>query len=498
MRLSELVAQIPGVSLVGEGDPEITAVIYDTRRAVVPGSLFVCIRGHNFDGHEFASKAVASGAVAVLCARRLELPHHVVQAIVEDTRFGMGWAASAFYGHPSKRMRLIGVTGTNGKTTTTHLIKSLLEQAGHKVGLVGTIHHLIGDEELPAARTTPESLDLQALFARMMEAGVTYAVTEVSSHGVVLQRTTGSEYDVGVFTNLTQDHLDFHASLDEYLAAKREFLRSLTGGSKTNKAAILNADDLYVGQMLEGVRAPVVTFGIEKSADVRAVDVEVLPTGVTYVAESPRGKLNIRLNLTGRFNVYNSLAAIAVALHEGLSLEDVEAGLASVPGVPGRFELVDLGQPFAVVVDYAHTPDGLKNVLETARGFTKGRTIAIFGCGGDRDRSKRPLMGEVAARLADFVVITSDNPRTEEPEAICKDVEEGVRAVGGTPYTIVVNRQEAIQYAVNAAKPGDTLVIAGKGHETYQIFKDNTIPFHDRQEAARALRERMQHGEASR
>jgi len=520
MELRALLSHVPHTWLRGDPTLEIKGIAYDSRE-VRPGDVFVCWRGLRFDGHAFAHDAVQRGAVAVVAERPIDgLPsagdaepgagggvargraarESVVQVVVPDGREALARMAAAFYGFPSRRLRVIGVTGTNGKTTTTHLIKAVLEEAGHKVGLIGTIRHLVGDEVLEAQRTTPESLDLQRLLFQMAERGVAYAVMEVSSHALVLRRTVDVEYDVAVFTNATRDHLDFHASFNEYVAAKAMLFAALDpAGTKPRKAAVINMDDPSAPAMADRCRVPVIGYGVGSRTDVYALDAIVRPTGVSYDAHTPAGRLPLRLQLTGRFNVYNSLAAVAVGWLEGVPLPVIGRALEKVPGVPGRLERVDGGQEFTVLVDYAHTPDSLENVLRTCRGFAAGRVIVVFGCGGDRDPGKRPLMGQIAARLADVVIITSDNPRSEDPETICRQVEEGLLAAGRPAggYHVIVERRDAIRAAIQLARPGDIVLIAGKGHETYQIFRDRTVHFDDREEAAHALKERFGHGTAA-
>lgn len=498
MELRSLLAHVPEYTLL-QGDPalDVGGIAYDSRE-VRPGDLFVCWRGLRFDGHAFVQEALARGAVAVVAERPVE--GAPVQVVVPDGREALARLSAAFYGFPSRRLRLVGVTGTNGKTTTTHLIKAVLEEAGYRVGLIGTIRHLIGNEVLESHRTTPESLDLQRLLFHMAERGMDYAVMEVSSHALALRRTVGAEYDVAVFTNITRDHLDFHESFEDYAAAKASLFASLDpAGAKPRKAAVINMDDPQAGRMCDASRVPVVGYGIGKRTDVYAEDVIVRPSGVSYRAYTPAGVLPLQLQLTGRFNVYNSLAAAAVAWHEGVPLAVIRKALEKVPGVPGRLERVDRGQDFTVLVDYAHTPDSLENVLQTCRGFAQGRVLVVFGCGGDRDRGKRPAMGAIAARLADVVIITSDNPRSEDPEAICREVEAGVLAAGPPPggYHVIVERRDAIREAIRLAQPGDIVLIAGKGHETYQVFRDRTVHFDDREEAAHALKERFGDGASS-
>lgn len=493
LTVTDLAAALPGAKVHGAGgeDRPIGGLAYDSRQ-VRPGDLFVCIKGFVHDGHDYAPEAAARGAAALMVERVLPLP--LPQIVVTDCRRAMGPAAARLFGDPSRRLRVIGVTGTNGKTTTTFLIRAMMEAAGGRCGLIGTIEQSVGTRRLSATRTTPESADIQRLLAEMVANGCTAAAMEVSSHGLVLRRTEGTEFDVAVFTNITQDHFDFHRTFAEYREAKAMLFRSLVtsagqqDGVKGNKCGVINADDPNAPYFVAATPVRVITYGLTEGCDVRAKEVQVTPDGVRYTLVSPMGERPVRLRLTGRFNVYNSLAAIAVGLNEGLDLDRVLAGIEETV-VPGRFEPVSAGQDFSVIVDYAHTPDSLANVLQTARSLTRGRVICVIGAGGDRDRSKRPLMGEVAAQLADYVVVTSDNPRSEEPEAICRDVAEGVRR-HATPYDIVVDRREGIRRAVGLARAGDLVLIAGKGHETYQEFRDRTVHFDDREEARKALQER--------
>ncbi|MCL5676862.1 MAG: UDP-N-acetylmuramoyl-L-alanyl-D-glutamate--2,6-diaminopimelate ligase [Firmicutes bacterium] len=496
MRLSHLLKLIPTARIEGPGSLDVTALSYDSRQ-VTPGSLFVAIRGLVTDGHLFVDDAISAGAAAVMVERDVPVPEGVVKVVVPDSREALAMAAATLYGHPSKKLRLIGVTGTNGKTTTTYLIRSILRAQGFKVGLIGTVKALIDDEEIPAGRTTPESLDLQALLARMVRAGCDYAVMEVSSHALDLKRVASCEFDAGVFTNLTQDHLDYHGTLEEYLAAKARLFRMLgttyAGHPKRGpKVAVLNLDDPASAKLRALTRVPVMTYGIDQTADLTASRLEVDLAGVRYDLDSPRGQAHVSLAMSGRFNAYNSLAALGVGLAEGVPLEVGIRALEGVAGVPGRVEAITGGQPFSVLVDYAHTPDGLENVLRAAREMTRSRVLVVFGAGGDRDRTKRPIMGRIAGELADLAFITSDNPRSEDPGAIAEEIRAGLAALPEhAPYKVQVDRAAAIERAVEAAEPGDVVVIAGKGHETYQIFRDRTIHFDDREVAAAAVRRRM-------
>ncbi|MFZ5596336.1 MAG: UDP-N-acetylmuramoyl-L-alanyl-D-glutamate--2,6-diaminopimelate ligase [Bacillota bacterium] len=489
MILKELVRDIDVLNIKGDDTVEIKGIAYDSR-SVRPGFLFVAVKGLKADGHDYVDAAIQSGAPAVLVQRPVAVPPGVALVQTGDTRKGLGLVSARFYGHPSQRLRLIGVTGTNGKTTTTHLIAALYRAAGRKTGLVGTVGNYVGDRRLEVSHTTPESADLQKLFGLMVEEGVSVAVMEVSSHALALERVAGCEYDVAVFTNLTQDHLDFHRDMDDYFEAKSRLFRGVGGGvKKWPKYIVVNADDPYSAKIAAGDGVSLVSYGLSEGADFRATDIKVMGQGSSFNIESRAfGTVRLNMKLTGLFNVYNTLAAYAVGVTGGLSPSLVRDSLESVSGVPGRFQLVDCGQDFSVVVDYAHTPDGLENVLKAARAIASGKVIAVFGCGGDRDRTKRPVMGEIAGRYSDFPIITSDNPRTEDPEQIIRDVEEGLKkSARDGKYLVIPDRREAIRAAVGRAGSGDMVVIAGKGHEDYQIVGTVKHHFDDREEAEKAL-----------
>lgn len=483
-----LVRECLGIGRLTQGDSETacTSVVHDSRRAR-PGSLFVAVPGFQYDGHRFVADAVAAGAVAVVAERPVEVPPEVAVIQVESSRRALAQLSATFYRHPSHRIRVVGVTGTNGKTTTTHLIRAILMEQGYRVGMIGTVHNFVGEAPLPVVRTTPEAPDVQALLAQMVDIGTEYCVLEVSSHALDLHRVDTVEFDAGVFSNLTQDHLDFHGDLTRYRDAKAKLFEMVgrPGVKGGPKSVVLNADDPASAYYQRCTAAPVISYGLDSGADITAHDVVVTSKGSSFTLAAPLGEVQINLKLAGRFNVYNALAAAALCLQEGVDLETIKRALERTSGVAGRLEAVHAGQPFGVFVDYAHTPDGLENVLRTAQGFARGRVIVVFGCGGDRDRSKRPRMGRIAARLADYTIITSDNPRTEDPEMIMADVEAGVRYGGCAFYEAMPDRSEAIAHAIGIARPDDVVVIAGKGHETYQIFRDRTVPFDDR-EVARA------------
>ena len=457
----------------------VSGIHYDSRQ-VQPGFVFVCIPGYRTDGHTYIGDAAGRGAVALIISRDVAPPEDLAWARVKDTRLALALAGANFYRHPSRGRRLVGVTGTNGKTTTTHLISALLQARGEPTAVIGTIWN---------RHTTPESLDLQRMLRQWSDQGMRAVAMEVSSHGIYLQRVAACEFDVAVFTNLTQDHLDFHGNLSEYLAVKMRLFQGLGKGRRKTRPcyAVVNRDDPVAGEIIRATRAEVVTYGIEDDADVRAQEVCLSERGAGFTVAWRGRNIPFQISLPGRFNVYNSLAAISVGLSEGMEPELVQSALAGVSGVPGRFQLVDHGQEFAVVVDYAHTPDGLENVLRTARALTRGRVIAVFGCGGDRDTGKRPLMGKISSQFSDISILTSDNPRSEEPLSIIRQIEAGIRELPDVCYEVIPDRREAIGRALQCARPGDFVVIAGKGHETYQIIGDQVLDFDDYQVAGEIL-----------
>jgi len=481
MILADLVARLPGAVVAADPQTVVAQVTHDSRQ-VQPGSAFVAIRGLAADGNQYVEAAVKKGASVVVSE---EPPRAGVPWVrVPDARIALAVLAAAVLGDPARSLRLVGVTGTNGKTTTAFLIDAALRAQGEKVGLLGTVQYRIGDRIAEAVRTTPESSDLQALFREMVDAGCSHAVLEVSSHSLELKRVHGCEFQVAVFTNLTRDHLDFHGDMDRYFAAKRILFDSLLRADGT---AVVNADDDRAAEIAASARGRVWTYGIERPADLRARDVTLSLEGTRFHVDSPAGSFEVKTPLLGRFNVSNLLAAFGAALALGLSPEKALLGLRAMKGVPGRLERVDAGQDFAVVVDYAHTDDALKNLLETVRELRPRRVITVFGCGGDRDKTKRPLMGAVASRLSDVVVVTSDNPRSEPPESILEEILRGMNGRRNGERHVIVDRREAIARALEMAGPGDAVVIAGKGHETYQVLRDRTIPFDDRQVARHVL-----------
>jgi UDP-N-acetylmuramoyl-L-alanyl-D-glutamate--2,6-diaminopimelate ligase len=446
---------------------------------VVPGALFFCVPGERTDGHRYAGEAVSAGASTLVVERWLDPPaDRAVQVLVRSVREAMGPMSAAFYGWPGNRMPVVGVTGTNGKTTTTYLLEGVFRAAGIEAGVIGTTGVRVGGRPAPFDRTTPEAPDLQRLLASMLDAGVGGVAMEVSSHGLDQHRVDGTRFACVAFTNLSQDHLDYHGTLEAYFAAKARLFTPVFA-----VRGVVNGDDPAGRRLAAASSIPVVTFGLDADADIRATGVDVSPDGVRFLIDG----LEVKSRLRAPFNVSNCLAAIAVARELGLDDTVTADGIASVEEVPGRLESIEAGQPFAVLIDYAHTPDSLANVLRAARQLTDGRVIAVFGCGGDRDRGKRPLMGEAVTSAADLAVITSDNPRSEDPVAIIAEIVPGAQRGGGS-FLLEPDRRAAIRYAVSEARPGDLVLIAGKGHETGQEFADHTDPFDDREVAREQLR----------
>lgn len=490
--LRELIRPLILAKVTGlDQDVEIHGLQTDSRY-VRPGDLFIALRGFSVDGHDYVEEAVGKGAAAVLVEEPMEVD--VPCVLVPDSRRAMAVIANAFYHAPTQRLKLIGVTGTNGKTTTVHLIQKILSDHGKPTGTIGTISMRIADREYPVRNTTPDAVELQQGFHMMCEAGLSHAAIEVSSHALDLGRTRGCLFHIAVFTNLSQDHLDYHKTMEQYREAKGLLFSQLgnhypTHGS-SGQVAVLNADDEASAYFSRITPAQVVTYGIEKEADVRAENVNVTSEGTSFMLRTFRGSIAIQLQMVGKFSVYNALAAATVALLEGISLEDIAKSLESVKGVPGRFERVDQGAPCTVLVDYAHTPDSLKNVLLTIRQFAQGEVYCVVGCGGDRDRAKRPIMARIAALHSDTAVFTSDNPRSENPEAIVDDMMAGLEGVSSGKIKRIVDRREAIHYAIQQAKPGDVVLIAGKGHETYQEICGVRYDFDDREVAREALKEK--------
>lgn len=474
MLLRELVKSLQIKSVQGSLDIEIDSVAYDSRKTK-QDTLFVCIEGTVADGHKYISDAIENGTKAFLVQKHVEVPEGITVVEIDDTRYGLACVADAFFGHPSQKLNLVGITGTKGKTTTSYMVKSIFQAANHKIGLIGTVANLIGDEILYATRTTPESFDLQSFFNDMVEKKVDSAVIEVSSQGLELHRVAKCDFDIGVFTNFSRDHIGpkEHATLEEYFNAKAKLFSMC-------KQAVINIDSDYGKKMAALAKCKVYTYGINEDADIKATDIVKETTYTSFRLTSPWGNTTIKTNLQGTFNIYNALAAIgSCCLIPGITLEHVKKGLMNV-NVPGRMESVPTDGNYSVIIDYAHTPDSLEKVLSTVKEFAKGRVVSLFGCGGDRDTGKRPQMGEISGNIADFSILTSDNPRTEQPEKIINDIEAGITKTSGK-YIKITDRRQAIKYALENAVDGDIIVLAGKGHETYQQFKDKTIHFDERE-----------------
>ena len=459
MKLKELLKGIDVIAATADLEMEIPHVRYDSR-AVENGDLFVAVTGYAVDGHKFIPSVMEKGAAAVICERvpEGEIPY----VLVEDSRRSLAALGANFCGRPAEKMTMVAVTGTNGKTSTTYLLKAILEQArGAKVGLIGTNQNMIGDTVIPTERTTPGPFEAQELFGEMYAAGCTHVVMETSSHALVQGRIHGVHYDIGIFTNLTQDHLDYHHTMEEYCDAKAILFRNCRLG-------IVNADDVWVPRLLKDASCEVLTYAKNADADLRAEEITLAADHISFTAVTKEKRVPIRVNIPGGFMVYNTLDVLGAALGLGISLEESAKVLAAVPPVQGRVEVVPTpGKDYTILIDYAHTSDSLENVLSTVQGFAKGRTVALFGCGGDRDRTKRPLMGAAAAEYADFVVVTTDNPRTEKPADIIADILPGLSGTK-TPYVVVEDRIKAIHYCMDHAQAGDVIVLCGKGHETYQ------------------------------
>ena len=508
MTLGEILRSLPGTGYGASvsdhvSQAVVTGVIYDSRQAG-PGSVFVALRGAHADGVSFARDAVARGAIAVVAQTAPPADVPVPWIRIPDARLALAALAAAFYRHPSERLTLVGITGTNGKTTTSYLLAAIFEAAGMKCGRIGTVGYHVGDREVDAARTTPEAPDIQRLLQDMLAQGCTACVLEVSSHALSLRRADYLRFAAGVFTNLTRDHLDFHRNMEDYFLAKRRLFELLPAGA----VAVTNLDDRRGADIAAMAPRPV-TYAVDAAADVRPGPLMFTLEGLDFEVRTPRGTLHVRSPLVGRPNTYNILAAAATAMALDLPFNAIETGIAALGHVPGRFQIVSRPEDdVRVVVDYAHTDDALKNLLETARALTSGRVITVFGCGGDRDRTKRPLMGAVAARLSDLVVVTSDNPRSEDPERIIDEITRGIampasRSAKGqsapksTPFVRIADRRAAIERAVHDAKPGDLVLIAGKGHEKYQVIGDRVLPFDDMEIARAALARRRSNSQVS-
>ena len=487
MKLHDLIKALHDFRALPVENPVVTSIEMDSRE-VQPGSVFICIEGYTVDGHNYVAQAVANGAIAIIAEKDVVADVPVIK--VRSTMRAMAVLANAFYDNPTSKLHMVGITGTNGKTSVSYLIEAILRKANQKTGLIGTIGMKIGDESFETKNTTPDSLTLQKIFQQMVDADVDACVMEVSSHALHIGRVHGCQYDVTVFTNLTQDHLDYHKTMDNYRAAKSLLFSQLGNGYDVNRPryAILNIDDDATAEYIVACQGIVLTYGIDNDADLLAKNIKTTSSGTEFVLIFNEKEYPIRMGLVGKFNVYNILATIGATLASGLELSFIIDAIGELAGVPGRFELVDAGQDFNVIVDYAHTPDSLENVLKTIKGFTEGNIYCIAGCGGDRDKSKRPIMAEIASHLSDFPIFTSDNPRTEDPVAILKDMEAGVPS---GKFTTIVDRKEAIDYAIGQAQAGDVVLIAGKGHENYQIIGDKVLDFDDKEMAMLALGKKL-------
>lgn len=484
MDLAKIINGLEIEYIKGEKDLEINEIRYDSRN-VEKGDLFICIQGFKTDGHKYIDDVIDKEANVVVIDKELDnYDNNITYIKVADSRKAMAVLAKNFFEDPLKEIDLIGVTGTNGKTTTTYLIKEILNQSGYKAGLIGTIEVFNGEESINASRTTPESLDIYRYLAIMREKGVEYTVMEVSSHALALNRVDTMEFKAAVFTNLTQDHLDYHETMDRYAAEKAKLFKKL----KSDGTAIINNDDDYAQLFKDTTQQDIITYGIEKNSKLHPNEIELSLEGVKFNLND----LKYNLNLTGKFNIYNSLAAVGVAKSLGIKEELIKKSLESIEGIPGRFETINMDQDFTVIVDYAHTPDSMINVLRAVQHFEHNDIIVVFGCGGERDKKKRPIMGEIAVKNSDYVVVTTDNPRSEVPETIIEEIVEGIKeSKYTTPYSVQVEREDAIYEAIDKAKKGDVVVIIGKGHETYQVFADKTIDFNDKAVAKAAIQKKL-------
>ncbi|MEG2858996.1 MAG: UDP-N-acetylmuramoyl-L-alanyl-D-glutamate--2,6-diaminopimelate ligase [Clostridia bacterium] len=473
MKLTTLAKQVPGpVTITGYERNQVTVLCTDSRK-VVPGALFFCIPGLRIDAHDFAAQAAQAGAAALVVDHRL--PLDIPQVIVPDVRTALSYMAAEFYGQPAKRLKMVGITGTKGKTTVSFLIKSILEAAGHTVGLIGTVCSMIGETQIPSNLTTPDPIDFQALLKKMADAGAEYVVMEISAHAMALKRVEGIRFAVAGFTNFSQDHLDFFGDMDTYLKAKLELLKK-----ERCDFVVYNADDERVCEAVRKLDIPKADIGIRVASDIHANDIEVGEMGCAYqLTFSKKFKLRLQMHLAGVFNVYNSMMAAAMCDRLGVQAEDIKRGIERLKGVPGRIELLETETAYRVILDYAHSPDSLENILRAVRETAKARVIVVFGCGGDRDHDKRPIMGEIGGRMADYCILSSDNPRSEDPNKILREIEAGIKVSGGR-YEVIENRRCAIRTALQMAKSGDVIVLAGKGHETYQEIKGVKYAFDEK------------------
>jgi len=486
MLLKTLLKNIPYELIVDDSSIEIKGIEYDSRR-VKKAYIFVAIQGFKDDGLQYASDAVKRGASLIVGEKESCDVQGAQYVRVDNTRKALADLSSAFYGNPSRELTVIGITGTNGKTTTSYFTESIFNEIDAQVGLLGTISYKIGNKTLSAPTTTPQSSDLHMMMRQMVEAQVDTLVMEVSSHALELERVRGCEFDVALYTNLTPEHMDFHKNMESYCDVKAKLFRGLREQqNKNSPCAIVNADDPYAHRIIENAlddegRVKVVQYGIKSMCQIRADQIKSTSQGTSFIVKFPEGKIDIRTHLLGIHNIYNILAAFSIGYVLGIRSELIARGIENVLTVPGRFEKIDAGQSFIIVVDYAHTSDALERLLSAAKQLAQKRIITVFGCGGERDREKRPVMGEIASRLSDYVIITSDNPRSEDPERIALDIEVGIKKMNGDNYTIIIDRRRAIEQALTMAERGDIVLIAGKGHENYQILKEKQIPFDDRE-----------------
>ncbi len=493
MKLRDIIKNLEYKRIYNLNNPEVNGIAYDSRK-VKERFIFVALKGTSFDGHHFINDAISRGAKVIIVNKKSAvLPSDVGEIVVENTRDALHVIAAEFYGHPSKKLKVVGITGTNGKTTTSFIIKHILETQGNKCGLIGTISYQIGERAISSTNTTPESLDIQSHFSDMVEEGCTWAVMEVSSHGIAQGRISKLHFDTGIFTNIaSHEHLDYHKSFKNYLETKLKFFSYyLKESEKKKKVGIINIDDPYAGHFikcLKNNRIECITYG-RRNSDVRVIEYVMKKDGNYLVVEIKGTKVNFYTPLQGLGNIYNALAGISFGISENIPVEILKDSLSSISSVSGRFESVNEGQNFDVIVDYAHTHHALSNLLRSIKELHPRRIILVFGCGGDRDRTKRPLMGTIAVKMADIVFITSDNPRSEDPWGIIKDIEKGIPFYLRNKYVAIVDRREAIKEAISIAREGDCVVIAGKGHETFQILKNTVVPFDDREEARKAIRE---------
>lgn len=484
MNLADIIKNLKYIHISGKTDKHISDLSIDSRK-VIKDSIFFCIKGFNVDGHKFANISIQNGATAIVCEDDLDIQDENITIIkVENTRKALADISLIFYDNPTSKINLIGVTGTNGKTSSTYFMESILNEVKNNVGVIGTIETRVFGEKLDfdfATSTTPDTIELNKLFNKMINMDVENVVMEVSSHALELEKVRGCKFKVGIFTNLTQDHLDLHESMEKYCLAKSKLFRMCEFG-------IINIDDEYSQKIIENSTCNIIKFSIEKESDLQAINIEYLMDKVNFDVKFKGETYKFELNVPGKFSVYNALGVIGASLSLGIPMKTIQQGIKNVQGVPGRIQNVPNDKGFNVIVDYAHTPDGLENIIKAVKEFTKGRIITVFGCGGDRDRKKRPIMAEISAKYSDYTIITSDNPRSENPESIIKEIELGIINIT-KEYETITSRKEAITKAIKIAKPLDSVIIAGKGHENYEIFADRTIHFDDTEEAKKALEE---------